>query len=70
MLTGDTKTKALKIADELGINEVKAELLPQDKANIVKELMQEGKKVASVGNGINDACAYIFSCWNFNESWS
>ncbi|PRM95785.1 heavy metal translocating P-type ATPase [Aliarcobacter cryaerophilus] len=61
MLTGDTKTKALKIADELGINEVKAELLPQDKANIVKELMQEGKKVAFIGDGINDAPALISS---------
>ena len=61
MLTGDTKTKALKIADELGINEVKAELLPQDKANIVKELMNEGKKVAFIGDGINDAPALISS---------
>ena len=59
MLTGDTKEKALKIASELGIDEVRAELLPQDKANIVKELMAEGKKVAFVGDGINDAPALI-----------
>ncbi|MDD3009112.1 MAG: heavy metal translocating P-type ATPase [Arcobacter sp.] len=59
MLTGDTKEKALKIANELGIDEVRAELLPQDKANIVKELMAEGKKVAFVGDGINDAPALI-----------
>jgi len=59
MLTGDTKQKAKMIADELGINEVRAELLPQDKAKIVKELMSEGKKVAFVGDGINDAPALI-----------
>ena len=59
MLTGDTKEKALKIANELGIDEIRAELLPQDKANIVKELMAEGKKVAFVGDGINDAPALI-----------
>ncbi|AXK48351.1 heavy metal translocating P-type ATPase [Aliarcobacter trophiarum LMG 25534] len=61
MLTGDIKEKALKIADELGIDEVKAELLPQDKANIVKELMSKGKKVAFIGDGINDAPALISS---------
>ncbi len=59
MLTGDTKKKAQMIADELGITEVKAELLPTDKAKIVKELMDEGKKVAFVGDGINDAPALI-----------
>ena len=59
MLTGDTKQKAKMIADELGINEVRAELLPQDKAKIVKELMESGKKVAFVGDGINDAPALI-----------
>ena len=59
MLTGDTKQKAEMIANELGINEVRAELLPQDKAKIVKELMNEGKKVAFVGDGINDAPALI-----------
>lgn len=59
MLTGDTKQKAEMIAHELGINEVRAELLPQDKAKIVKELMESGKKVAFVGDGINDAPALI-----------
>ncbi|WP_298751272.1 heavy metal translocating P-type ATPase [uncultured Arcobacter sp.] len=59
MLTGDTKEKAKLIADEIGIDEVRAELLPQDKAKIVKELMSEGKKVAFIGDGINDAPALI-----------
>jgi heavy metal translocating P-type ATPase len=59
MLTGDTKQKAEMIANELGIDEVRAELLPQDKAKIVKELMESGKKVAFVGDGINDAPALI-----------
>ncbi|AXH12882.1 heavy metal translocating P-type ATPase [Halarcobacter bivalviorum] len=59
MLTGDTKKKASMIAEELDIDEVRAELLPTDKAKIVKELMDEGKKVAFVGDGINDAPALI-----------
>ena len=59
MLTGDTKQKAKMIADELGIDEIRAELLPQDKAKIVKELRIQGKKVAFIGDGINDAPALI-----------
>ncbi|RXK04487.1 heavy metal translocating P-type ATPase [Halarcobacter bivalviorum] len=59
MLTGDTKKKASMIAEELDIDEVRAELLPTDKAKIVKELMDEGKKVAFIGDGINDAPALI-----------
>ncbi|PLY05951.1 MAG: heavy metal translocating P-type ATPase [Arcobacter sp.] len=59
MLTGDTKKKAEMIANELGIDEIKAELLPTDKSRIIKELMAEGKKVAFIGDGINDAPALI-----------
>jgi len=59
MLTGDTKEKAEQIAKELDIDEIRAELLPTQKAKIVKELMDEGKKVAFVGDGINDAPALI-----------
>ena len=59
MLTGDTKKKAELIAKELDIDEIRAELLPTDKAKIVKELIDEGKKVAFVGDGINDAPALI-----------
>lgn len=59
MLTGDTKKKADLIASELDIDEVRAELLPTDKAKIVKELIDEGKNVAFIGDGINDAPALI-----------
>lgn len=59
MLTGDTKQKAAQIAKELGINRYYAELLPTQKAEILGQIMQEGKKVAFVGDGINDAPALI-----------
>lgn len=59
MLTGDTQKKADMIASELGIDEVRAELLPTDKSRIVKEMMDEGRKVAFIGDGINDAPALI-----------
>ncbi|MCI5969361.1 heavy metal translocating P-type ATPase [Helicobacter sp.] len=59
MLTGDTQQKADKIAKELGINRYYAELLPTQKAEILEQIMQEGKKVAFVGDGINDAPALI-----------
>ncbi|NQY94102.1 MAG: heavy metal translocating P-type ATPase, partial [Campylobacteraceae bacterium] len=59
MLTGDTLERAEKIAKEVGIDTVYASLLPTQKASIVKELMDEGKKVAFIGDGINDAPALI-----------
>jgi len=59
MLTGDIETKALKLAEDLGIDKVYANMHPEDKANIVKELKSNGSKVAFVGDGINDAPALM-----------
>jgi heavy metal translocating P-type ATPase len=59
MLTGDIEPKALKLAKELGIDKVYANMKPEDKARIVQELKDSGAKVAFVGDGINDAPALI-----------
>ncbi|ACM40324.1 heavy metal translocating P-type ATPase [Agrobacterium vitis] len=57
MLTGDNKTTAAAVARKLGITEVEAEILPEDKSEIVKRLREEGRIVAMAGDGVNDAPA-------------
>lgn len=57
MLTGDNKTTAHAVARRLGISEVEAEVLPEDKSKIVSKLRTEGKIVAMAGDGVNDAPA-------------
>lgn len=57
MLTGDNRITARAVADSIGLKHFKAEVMPSDKADFVKELQQQGKIVAMAGDGINDSQA-------------
>lgn len=61
MMTGDSHAPAMLVANEVGITEVKAEMLPEDKANAIKELLERYDSVAMVGDGVNDAPALALS---------
>jgi Cu+-exporting ATPase len=57
LLTGDHETVARSVADEVGMEDVIADVLPQDKAAVVVSLQEQGHRVAMVGDGVNDAAA-------------
>ena len=57
MLTGDNRITAQAVAKKLGIDHIEAEVLPEQKASIVKQLQAQGRIVAMAGDGINDAPA-------------
>lgn len=59
MLTGDNPGTAKYVADQIGIKDFRANLLPEDKIKIIKELQKNGTKVAMVGDGINDSPALV-----------
>jgi Cd2+/Zn2+-exporting ATPase len=61
MLTGDNRRTAEAIGKEVGVSDIKADLLPEDKLNIIKELREKHHSVAMIGDGVNDAPALAAS---------
>lgn len=61
MLTGDNYETAKKVGEEVGISHIKADMLPKDKNDFLKELLKQDKKVMMIGDGINDAPALAIS---------
>ncbi len=57
LLTGDTKASAMRVAQSLGIDDVQADIIPEEKAGRIQSLKQRGRKIAMLGDGINDAAA-------------
>ena len=57
MLTGDNNNVAKEVSEALGIKHYRAELLPKDKMDFIKEVQSQGKEIAMIGDGINDAPA-------------
>jgi Zn2+/Cd2+-exporting ATPase len=55
MLTGDRRSAADAVGEKIGIQEIRSGLMPEDKVQVIKELTEQGKKVAMVGDGVNDA---------------
>ena len=66
MLTGDVEQVAKPVCDAIGIDKCYAEMLPEQKADVVKELKEKGHTVAFVGDGINDSVALSYADIGFS----